>query len=338
MQPRTHMPGPAVLLCSLLSALAAKHAPAPKPSAPAAIFCSNAMRRRWAAQASQRQAQSSGNVVPNLPAPPCIDLSSQAADSASLAPALPATLDYGDASPGSDPRCEIAPTQLDSPCISVSSTEDVEFVPPAPPNHSAVLLSLAASSKHPAYNTSAACLSVPKILSHGPLPTVAELAVPPPALHRSPARLAMFPNPAPLKRTRTAPPLSFGGLPVPAPPAAPLSLTQPQRQPVHAKPPPHALQPHPSPPASNGPRLKPPCPRKLRVTRTRLSLQLRAQHCGTHWSQLLFRLGSASLLFRSISGTKDAAQHMLAVIRKFAPSTLERYLRIAHQFLGFLDA
>ena len=147
-----------------------------------------------------------------------------------------------------------------------------------------------------------------------------------------------FPNPAPLKRTRTAPPLSFGGLPAPAPPAAPLSLTQPQRQPVHAKPPPHALQPHPSPPASNGPRLKPPCPRKVRVTRTRLSLQLRAQHCGTHWSQLLYRLGSASLLFRSISGTKDAAQHMFAVIRKFAPSTLERYLRIAHQFLCFLDA
>ncbi|CAE7689465.1 unnamed protein product, partial [Symbiodinium necroappetens] len=93
-----------------------------------------------------------------------------------------------------------------------------------------------------------------------------------------------------------------------------------------------------SPRASAGPRLKPPYPRKVRVTRARLSLETRAQHCGTHWSQLLFRLGSASLLFRSISGTKDSAQHMLAVIRKFAPSTLERYLRIAHQFLCFLEA
>ncbi|CAE7801704.1 unnamed protein product, partial [Symbiodinium necroappetens] len=37
-------------------------------------------------------------------------------------------------------------------------------------------------------------------------------------------------------------------------------------------------------------------------------------------------------------GTADATQHMLAVIRKFAPSTLERYLRIAQQFLGFLEA
>ncbi|CAE7851972.1 unnamed protein product, partial [Symbiodinium necroappetens] len=37
-------------------------------------------------------------------------------------------------------------------------------------------------------------------------------------------------------------------------------------------------------------------------------------------------------------GTADATQHMLAVIRKFALSTLERYLRIAQQFLGFLEA
>ncbi|CAE7244979.1 unnamed protein product [Symbiodinium microadriaticum] len=74
---------------------------------------------------------------------------------------------------------------------------------------------------------------------------------------------------------------------------------------------------------------------QVRVTRP---IDLRTQNCGTHWSQLLFRLGSASLLFRSVAGTKDAAQHMLAVIRKFAPSTLERYLRIAHQFLCFLEA
>ena len=306
------------------------------------------MRRRWAAQASQRQAESSAAAAPSLPAPPCIDLSTQNADPAWLPPSLPDTLDYGDASPATNHCADIAPTQLDSPCISVSSTEDVELVPPAPPTHSAVLLSLAASSKHPAHHTGAVCPSVPKALTHGPLPTVADLAIPPPVLRTSPARLAMYPsscpapshlpNPAPQKRTRTSPPLHVGGLPVPPPPAAPLSLTQPQRQQAPAQPPHVATQPRTLPVAHLGPRLKPPCPRKVRVTRTRPSLELRAQHCGTHWSQLLFRLGSASLLFRSVSGTKDAAQHMLAVIRKFAPSTLERYLRIANQFLSFLEA
>ncbi|CAE7254837.1 unnamed protein product [Symbiodinium microadriaticum] len=304
--------------------------------------------RRWAAQASQRQAESSAAAAPSLPAPPCIDLSTQNADPAWLPPSLPDTLDYGDASPATNHCADIAPTQLDSPCISVSSTEDVELVPPAPPTHSAVLLSLAASSKHPAHHTGAVCPSVPKALTHGPLPTVADLAIPPPVLRTSPARLAMYPsscpapshlpNPAPQKRTRTSPPLHVGGLPVPPPPAAPLSLTQPQRQQAPAQPPHVATQPRTLPVAHLGPRLKPPCPRKVRVTRTRPSLELRAQHCGTHWSQLLFRLGSASLLFRSVSGTKDAAQHMLAVIRKFAPSTLERYLRIANQFLSFLEA
>ena len=185
------------------------------------------MRRRWAAQANQRQAQLSGNAASSHSAQPCIDLSSQATDPASLASAPPATFDYGDASPGTDPFGDIAPTQLDSPCISVSSSEDVELVPPAPPCHSAVLLSLSASSKHPQHNIGASSLSVPKLLSHGPLPTVADLAVPPPASHRSPAHVTMypsscltppaFPNPSPLKRTRTAPPLAFGGLPVPPP-------------------------------------------------------------------------------------------------------------------------
>ena len=306
------------------------------------------MRRRWAAQASQRQTESSAPAVSSLPAPPCIDLSTQTADPAWPTPALPDTLDYGDASPASNRGADIAPTQLDSPCISVSSTEDVEVVPPAPPIHTAVLRSLAASSKHHAHHVGAACPAVPKALSHGPLPTVADLAIPPPVLRTSPARLAMYPsscpapshcpNPAPQKRTRASPPLHFGGLPVPAPPAAPLSLTQPQRQQAFAPPQPIATQPCALSLARIEPRLKPPCPRKVRVKRTRLSLELRAQHCGTHWSQLLFRLGSASLLFRSVSGTKDAAQHMLAVIRKYAPSTLERYLRIANQFLGFLEA
>ena len=306
------------------------------------------MRRRWAAQASQRQAESSAAAVSSLADPPCIDLSTQAADPAWPPPALPDTLDYGDASPASNHGADIAPTQLDSPCISVSSTEDVELVPPAPPIHTAVLRSLAASSKHPAHHVGADCPAVPKALTHGPMPTVADLAIPPPVLRTSPARLAMYPsscpapshcpNPAPPKRTRASPPLHFGGLPVPTPPAAPLSLTQPQRQQASAQPQPVATQPCALSLASIGPRLKPPCPRKVRITRTRLSLELRAQHCGTHWSQLLFRLGSASLLFRSVSGTKDAAQHMLAVIRKYAPSTLERYLRIANQFLGFLEA
>ena len=199
------------------------------------------MRRRWAAQANQRQAQSAGNAAPGHSAQPCIDLSTQVTESASLAPALPDTLEYGDASLSTDNFGDIAPTQLDSPCISVSSTEDVEIVPPAPPSHSAALLSLAASSKHPQHSTGASSLSVPKLLSHGPLPTVADLAVPPPALQRSPARVAMypsqpptppaFPNPSPLKKTRTAPPLTFGGLPVPPPPAVPLSLTRPQKSP-----------------------------------------------------------------------------------------------------------
>ena len=310
------------------------------------------MRRRWAAQANQRQAQLSGSAASSPSAPPCIDLSTQAQEIAPLADPPPDTLDYsfasGDASRDTDPFRDIAPTQLDSPCISVSSTEDVELVPPAPPCHNAVLLSLAASSKHPQPRTGADSLAVPKLLSHGPLPTVADLAVPPPVSHRSPARLTMypsscltpsaFPNPPPIKKTRAAPPLAFGGLPVPPPPAAPLSLTQPQRSPGPSKAPPAAMPSVPSPLPSVAPLLKPPNPRRVRVTRTRLSLECRAQHCGTHWSQLLFRLGSASLLFRSVSGAKDSAQHMLAVIRKFAPSTLERYLRIAHQFLSFLEA
>ena len=288
------------------------------------------------------------HAAPAPSAQPCIDLSSQATDPASVTIAPPATLDYGDASPSTDPFRDIAPTQLDSPCISVSSTEDVEFVPPAPPSHSAVLLSLSASSKHPQASLAASSLSVPKLISHGPLPTVADLAVPPQTLHRTPARATMYPNacltpsvlpnPAPLKKTRTAPPLAFGGLPVPPPPAAPLSLTRPQRSSDHSTVPPAAMPMSPSPRPCVGPGLKPPNPRKVRVTRTRLSLESRAQHCGTHWSQLLFRLGTASLLFRSVSGTKDSSQHMLAVIRKYAPSTLERYLRIAHQFLGFLEA
>ncbi|CAE7752054.1 unnamed protein product, partial [Symbiodinium microadriaticum] len=306
------------------------------------------MRRRWAAQASQRHTQPLDHAAPAPPAQPCIDLSSQATDPASVTIAPPATLDYGDASPSTDAFRDVAPTQLDSPCISVSSTEDVEFVPPAPPSHSAVLLSLSASSKHPQASLAASSLSVPKLISHGPLPTVADLAIPPQTLHRTPARATMypnacltpsvFPNPAPLKKTRTAPPLAFGGLPVPPPPAAPLSLTRPQRSAVHSTVPPAAMPMPPSPRPGVGPGLQPPNPRKVRVTRTRLSLETRAQHCGTHWSQLLFRLGTASLLFRSVSNTKDSSQHMLAVIRKYAPSTLERYLRIAHQFLGFLEA
>ena len=78
------------------------------------------MRRRWAEQATQRQAQLSGTAGPSLNASPCIDLSSQAADSASLADELPETLDYEDiATPRPDPPGEVGPTQLDSPCISV---------------------------------------------------------------------------------------------------------------------------------------------------------------------------------------------------------------------------
>ena len=101
------------------------------------------------------------HAAPAPSAQPCIDLSSQATDPASVTIAPPATLDYGDASPSTDPFRDIAPTQLDSPCISVSSTEDVEFVPPAPPSHSAVLLSLSASSKHPQASLAASSLSVP---------------------------------------------------------------------------------------------------------------------------------------------------------------------------------
>ena len=226
------------------------------------------MRRRWAAQATQRQAESSAAAVSSLPAPPCIDLSTQTADPIGLPPAFPDALDYGDASPASHHGADIAPTQLDSPCISVSSTEDVELVPPAPPTHTAVLRSLAASSKHPAHHVGADCPAVPKALTHGPLPTVADLAIPPPVLRTSPARLAMYPsscpalshcpNPAPQKRTRTSPPLRLGGLSVPAPPAAPLSLTQPQRQQATALPRPVATQSGALSPASLGPRLKPP--------------------------------------------------------------------------------
>ncbi|OLP88350.1 hypothetical protein AK812_SmicGene30345 [Symbiodinium microadriaticum] len=70
------------------------------------------MRRRWAEQATQRQAQLSGTAGPSLNASPCIDLSSQAADSASLADELPETLDYEDiATPRPDPPGEVLALQ-----------------------------------------------------------------------------------------------------------------------------------------------------------------------------------------------------------------------------------
>ena len=307
------------------------------------------MRRRWAAQANQRNAQPLGPAGPHSDAPPVFDLSTQPDTATQPEPELPATLEYPAAKERSTFAApEVAPTQLDSPCISVSSTEDVEFVPPAPPSHSTVLLSLAAPSKHSPRPPSSPCPSVPKALSHGPLPTVADLAVPPPTLHRSPCRLAFYPapcpatsappNPAPLKRARTTPALHLGGLALPCPPAAPLSLTNPSKASPPAMHFPSYVLPPRAPPPALSPTLRPPCPRKVRITRTRLSLEIRAQHCGTLWSQLVFRLGHASLLFRSISGTAEASQHMLAVVRKFAPSTLERYLRIAQQFLSFLEA
>ena len=103
-------PGPAVQLASLPPARLLL-APNPNPL-PRSLFCSNTMRRRWAAQANQRQAQSASNAAPGHSAQPCIDLSTQVTESASLAPALPDTLDYGDASQGTEDFGDIAPTQL----------------------------------------------------------------------------------------------------------------------------------------------------------------------------------------------------------------------------------
>ncbi|CAE7397758.1 unnamed protein product, partial [Symbiodinium sp. KB8] len=264
--------------------------PGSRAARPLVVFASpDNVRRRWAQQANQRHAQLLGPAGPHLDASPILDLSTQPDTATQPDPELPATLEY----PATKKHSTSAAPQLDSPCISVSSTEDVEFVPPAPPSHSAVLLSLAASSKHSPRPPSSPYPSVPKPLSHGPLPTVADLAVPPPTLHRSPCRLAFYPapcpapsappNPAPLKRTRTTPPLHLGGLALPSPPAAPVSLTSPSKasQPAMSE----SLEPD---------------------------------------SRLRYMA--------------EASQHMLAVIRKFAPSTLERYLRIAQQFLSFLEA
>ena len=130
--------------------------------------------------------------------------------------------------------------------------------------------------------------------SHGSMPTVADLAVPPAISKSTPRRVVTYPPkqlslhsllaPAAPKRSRSPPPLRLGGLLPPPPKARPLSL-QPQRASPKAlsqQMPPIAIH---SPAAPlREPRLYPPRPRQVKISRTRQSLDIRKQQCGTHWT------------------------------------------------------
>ena len=140
---------------------------------------------------------------------------------------------------------------------------------------------------------------------HGPLPTVADLAVGPSSLKPSPRPAVKYPAPQctaqalaappPIKKSRTSPELQCGGLPPPPAPPLPRSISG-------------------------------------------FTLAMRMQTCGTIWLQLVYKLAAASALLASVSTAAHASEHLLAVIRNNAPGTLERYLRIASLFMLFLES
>ncbi|CAE7263760.1 unnamed protein product, partial [Symbiodinium sp. CCMP2456] len=325
------------------------------------------MRRRWSAS-HPASPGFPAVTADNAPPFPILLPTASADDSAPQATteALPSTLDYSlqehldfvcQALPG-----EVAPTQPDSPPdiateqhdfdshISVSSDEFLHGAAEEMPAPASVLHLLAASSKSPALPIQERKLRA-KAHSHGSLPTVADLAVPPATAKASPCRVVAYPHslssaeafrvPGAPRRSRSPPPLHLGGLPPPPPKSKPTSLRPPQTTSTASSAslgPAAPITTHtPSAPLLQ-PVLRTPRPRPVKLQRTRRSLEVRMQQCGTHWSQLLMRLGMASLLLQSLLPSKESSQHMLAVIRKFAPGTLERYLRIASQFMGFLDS
>ena len=178
---------------------------------------------------------------------------------------------------------------------------------------------------------------------HGPLPTVADLAVGPSPLKTSPRPAVKYPAPQctaqalaappPAKKSRISPELQCGGLPPPPAPPLPRSISGTSGGSSSTSP---AAQPRPLPSAQAA--LVAPKPRRVKVSSVRKSLATRVQTCGTVWLQLVYKLASASTLLASVSTTAHASEHLLAVIRSNAPVTLERYLRIASLFISFLES
>ena len=185
-----------------------------------------------------------------------------------------------------------------------------------------------------------------KLNSHGPLPTVHDLAKPPLWTHASPAKHIAYPKPdwgTPLSPPPTPRHSSSGsealasrGLKIPPPPAPPRSLQQQAPQKSQ-----HQETQHFFPPAPTlGPSAKchPPRPLRVQPNSTRKASQLRMQACCTAWCQIIHHIADASDLFTSLQACKDTDKHISAVLREYRPSTLERYLRIAWLLVMFLSS
>ena len=185
-----------------------------------------------------------------------------------------------------------------------------------------------------------------KLNSHGPLPTVHDLAKPPLWTHASPAKPIAYPKPdwgTPLSpptspKTFLArkgnPPVGRLGDPASTRPAPKPAATSPANVTTPGAP---ALF---SSSASIGTFGKMPPPRPLRVqpNSTRKASQLRMQACCTAWCQIIRLISDASDLFNSLQSCKDTDKHISAVLREYRPGTLERYLRIAWLLVMFLSS
>ena len=185
-----------------------------------------------------------------------------------------------------------------------------------------------------------------KLNSHGPLPTVHDLAKPPLWTHANPAKHIAYPKPdwgTPLSPPPTPRHSSSGsealgsrGLEIPPPPAPPRSLQQQAPQKSQ-----HQETQHFFPPAPTlGPSAKchPPRPLRVQPNSTRKASQLRMQACCTAWCQIIHHIADASDLFKSLQACKDTDKHISAVLREYRPSTLERYLRIAWLLVMLLSS
>ena len=310
---------------------------------PAAFFARSAqMRRRWASQSAQRNALFNHEL--NSSPPRSADLSTQ-----------PAATSSQEAQTSPRPR-----SSPDSP-DHLRQRGDSPQSGPAQHNMSLASDDLAVEDGYPAQPLTTRGFAKQRALQfrpkpppkpkakHGPLPTVADLAVGPHSLKTSPRPVVKYPAPQctaqalaappPAKKSRISPELQCGGLPPPPTPPLPRSISGVGfsimiSEGSSSKSP--AAQPRPLPSAQ--PALLAPKPRRVKVSSVRKSLATRMQTCGTVWLQLVYKLASASILLVSVSTTAHASEHLLAVIRSNAPGTLERYLRIASLFILFLES
>ena len=198
--------------------------------------------------------------------------------------------------------------------------------------------SLGASAKPSRFNV--------KLNSHGPLPTVHDLARPPLWTPSSPAKHIAYPTPdwgiplppppTPKRSHSGGEPLESRGLEIPPPPAPPRSLQQ--RAPQTSQH--HETQYSSLPAQALGPTAKchPPRPLRVQPNSTRKASQLWMQACCASWCQIMHHIAEASDLFQSLQGCKEADKHMSAVFREYRPGTLERYLRIAWLIVMFLSS